>query len=108
MTTYYSQSTSLSSLLLTCGKPQWGGGGGGGEEEEDTRHGTEKRCSHNLQSDPRESRYCQKPIDFKILVEFSGSSGRVLELKAMVKVWKTMVEYWKAVVELLLKIFSSR
>ena len=29
---------------------QKGGGGGGGREA--TRPGTEKRCSHNLQSDP--------------------------------------------------------
>ena len=29
-----------------------GGGGGGGERGEAPRPGTEKRCSHNLQSDP--------------------------------------------------------
>ena len=29
-----------------------GGGGGGGEGGEATRSGTEKRCYHNLQSDP--------------------------------------------------------
>ena len=28
-----------------------GGGGGGGGGGEETRSGTEKRCSHNLQSD---------------------------------------------------------
>ena len=29
-----------------------GGGGGGGGEGKATRPGTEKRCSHNLESDP--------------------------------------------------------
>ena len=42
---------------------QWGGGGGGGGGGE-TRPGTQKRCSHNLQSGPLDSGFKKRWENF--------------------------------------------